>query len=265
MNFLKNKTLIITGASSGIGFELSKQAIQKYNAKVIGIARTTEKLQSTKEQLGENFTYFSMDVSKETDWENFAEYLKSNNISADILINNAGIMLPFIKATDCDFNQVLKVINIDLMSVLYSVKYIVPLLNKDKGLVNISSSASLCPVVGQSAYSLAKSAVKSYTEVMQTEADFYVGLMLPGYCKTNIMRDISISEKEKKYIDKVSISSEKCAKKILKSIDKKRQRKIIGLDAKFMNILYKLFPKKAGKIIAYFLIKSNFDIFKNIQ
>ncbi len=88
---------------------------------------------------------------------------------------------------------------------------------------------------------------------------------MPGFCKTNIMRSIDMSDKDKKLIDKVSISVEKCATKIVKAIDRKKARKVIGKDAKFMNFLYKIAPKKAGKIIAWFLRKSKLKLFEGIQ
>ena len=57
MNWLANKNIILTGASSGIGKEIAKVLINKpYNCKVLGIARTEEKLKELKEELGENFS-----------------------------------------------------------------------------------------------------------------------------------------------------------------------------------------------------------------
>ncbi len=265
MAFLNGKTVIITGASSGIGLELSKQLTKNFGCTVLGIGRNSEKLENAKKTLGEKFTPFSCDVSIESEWERLAQFVKKQNIKPNLIINNAGIMLPFIKIENYVKEDFSKILSTNLMSVIYSVQYILPLLEDEKGLVNISSSSALCPVVGQGGYCLSKSAVKSFTEVLQTEADFYVGLMMPGFCKTNIMRSIDMTDKEKKLIDKVSISVEKCATKIAKAIDRKKTRKVIGTDAKLMNFLYKIAPEKAGKIIAWFLRKSKLDIFNEIQ
>ena len=79
------------------------------------------------------------------------------------------------------------------------------------------------------------------------------------------MRSIDMTAKDKKLIDKVSISADKCAKKILKAINRKKQRKVIGVDAKFMNFLYKIMPKSAGKFIAWILRKSKLKLFDGIQ
>lgn len=265
MAFLNGKSIIITGASSGIGLELSRQLIKNFDCTVLGIGRSEEKLEKVKKLLGEKFTPFSCDVSKESEWERLSEFIKTQNIKPNIIINNAGIMLPFVKIKDYNKEDFSKILSTNLTSVIYSVQYVLPLLESEKGIINISSSSALCPVIGQGGYCLSKSAVKSFTEVLQTEADFYVGLIMPGFCKTNIMRSIDMSDKDKKLIDKVSISVEKCATKIVKAIDRKKARKVIGKDAKFMNFLYKIAPKKAGKIIAWFLRKSKLKLFEGIQ
>lgn len=265
MKYLYEKTVVVTGASSGIGLELSKQLISDYGCKVIGIGRSVEKLNKAKTSLGDNFTPFSCDVSKKSEWQRLACFLRENEYEPDILINNAGIMLPFIKTENLSEQDFENVFATNFLSILYSLDTVVPLLRKDKGLVNISSSSALCPVIGQSAYSASKSAVKSLTEILQTEEKFYVGLIMPGFCKTDIMRSIKRSEKENKLIDKISISSQKCAKIILKTINKKRKRKIIGLDAKFMNLLHIVMPKSSGKIIAKVLKSSKLNMFEGIQ
>lgn len=265
MKYLYGKTVIVTGGSSGIGLSLSTRLINKYGCTVIAVGRSEEKLATAKKNLGEQYLTFSCDVSTLEGWESLKIYIIENQLSPNLLINNAGIMFSFKKAEATNIEQFDKIISTDLLSVIYSMQTVVPMLSGDKGVVNISSSSALCPVVGQSGYCLSKSAVKSFTEVLQTEVKYYVGLMMPGFCKTDIMRSIDISKKDKNLIDKISITSDKCAKIILKAINKKRPRKIIGLDAKFMNFLYKLAPKKAGKIIAWFLRKSKLKMFDEIQ
>lgn len=265
MGYLYRKTVIVTGASQGIGYELSKQLIQKYDCKVIAVARNLEKLNNAKTTLGENYYVFSCDVSKIDDWQKLANFIKESDLNPQILINNAGMMLPFTKAKDCSLGDYERIFKTNFISLLYSLKTVVPLLSDEKGLVNISSSSSLCPVIGQSGYCATKSAVKSFTEVLQTESDFYVSLIMPGFCRTNIMSSLLSSEKEKKLIDKISMPADKCAKKILNAVNKKRRRKIIGIDAKLMHIMYRLFPCSAGKIIAKVLKKSRLELFDKIQ
>ena len=80
-NWIDNKTVIITGASAGIGKGVTETIIKKHNCKVIGIARSQEKTEKFVEELGEyakNFSYRLFDVSVKENWFEFAEYLKEN-------------------------------------------------------------------------------------------------------------------------------------------------------------------------------------------
>ena len=90
-----DKTVIVTGASSGFGKLICEHLVNNCACKVYGIARRESNLQLLKEQLGENFDYFAMDVSIEQNWIDLAKKLNENNIFPDVLINNAGILPKF--------------------------------------------------------------------------------------------------------------------------------------------------------------------------
>jgi NADP-dependent 3-hydroxy acid dehydrogenase YdfG len=77
-NWLQDKTIVLTGASGGIGRQLCKLLVQKYGATVIGIGRSEEKMQSLCQELSafENkFSYYLFDVSQRENWQNFKEEL----------------------------------------------------------------------------------------------------------------------------------------------------------------------------------------------
>ena len=73
--WLNGKTVIISGASSGIGLETARQLIDGYGCSVIGIAQNIAKLTKAKELLGSNFSYYSFDVKSEENWKNFRDNL----------------------------------------------------------------------------------------------------------------------------------------------------------------------------------------------
>ena len=101
--WLNNQFVVLTGASGGIGRALAKILVQKYGAKVIGVGRNEEKMLSLQAELGENgknFFYFLFNVGELSAWENFAEQLKSQNITPRLLINNAGAFPTFQNAVD---------------------------------------------------------------------------------------------------------------------------------------------------------------------
>ena len=99
-NWLYNKKIIISGASGGLGFNIAKTLIEKYNCTVIGIARNENKIKSAMQSLGDKkdkFSYVLFDVSVKENWINFKNELETKGFVPDVLINNAGFMLPFAK------------------------------------------------------------------------------------------------------------------------------------------------------------------------
>lgn len=262
-NFNEN-IIIITGASSGIGYEITKHLLKNYSCKIIGISKTESKIKSVFKEYGERFTPLALDVSKHEDWIKLNNYVIENDISIYAIVNSAGFLpkfLPFEKATS---SEVFNALEVNFNSLVYSAQYILPHIRKNNGImINITSSSALCPFSSVSAYSVSKVAAERFSTCLSLEErEATVVTVIPGFTKTNIMRNQDISEKEAKLIDKISSSSEKVAKKIIKKSLKNKRRIIIGLDAHMMNLLYKLFPKTSPKFISYFLRKSKIKMFK---
>ena len=173
-NWLKNKTIVITGASGGLGFSIAKLLIEKYDCKIIGIARNEEKILSSIETLGEkkeNFSYRLFDVSKKENWIDFANDLTSSGTQIDLLINNAGFMLPFSKFGDINFDMIDSIMATNFNACCYSISTLLPNILKSPtpAIVNISSSAGLCPVIGESLYVASKFALRGFTETISQE------------------------------------------------------------------------------------------------
>ena len=105
------KTVILSGASSGIGKGIAERLIKDHGCKVIGIARNEQRLINFKEELGnkgDNFTYYTFDVSQEEKWQELADTLDRENIKPDILINNAGILPKFDKFVNYSIDEIRK-------------------------------------------------------------------------------------------------------------------------------------------------------------
>ncbi len=263
-NWLKNKTIILTGASDGIGKELTKILIQKYNTKVIGIGRNQEKMLRLKEELGELapfFTYRLFDVSQKSAWEYFEAELHSLGVPPTLLINNAGIFPPLTLGTEIPSQTVEKVLQTNFLSSVYAIE---AFSLERPAIVNISSSAALCSVVGSSAYGASKCALKGYTVALQLEwgKKRYIGIMYPGTTATGLFRDDN--NVQKSAMTKIAASPQKMAKKIARKIYKKRKRAILGWDAKLMNFFAKIMPVKGPAFIAWVMKKSKSKAFENI-
>lgn len=225
---LKNKRIILTGASSGIGKALAVILIEKYGCVVIGIGRNAQKMEELKNSLSkkDNFTYKLFDVSKLSEWQNFANELESNNFYPDMLINNAGYLPKFAKTENHTIFDAENVMNVNYFSCVYSFNSLLSLLKKSNSpaVINVSSSAALAPVTGTAYYSASKAAVKSFTEVLtQDYKNFYVATVMPGFTKTNIFINQKYGKNEDKLINKLCSPVEKAVKKCVKKLKKRKK------------------------------------------
>ena len=116
--FNEQSTILLTGASSGIGKNLATILIKKYGAKVIGVARSEDKLSKVKKELGENFTYLTFDVSLEESWQALYKHLTDNKIHLTGIINSAGVLPEFSSFNGEYFEQNKNVININYLVLL---------------------------------------------------------------------------------------------------------------------------------------------------
>ena len=264
-----NKTVIITGASSGIGKELATILINDYNATVLAIARDEQKLNLVKNSFGsksDNFKVYPFDVSLVDNWKSFYNTLILNSITIDVLINCAGVLPKFNRFENVTVKDFEKIIYINFLSAVYSVSMLLPLLEKNSGvIINVSSSSALCPFAGISAYASSKSALERFSYCLSYEVkNVSVTTVLPGFTKTDVMRSQTSTEKESGVIGRLSANPTKVANKILRKASKRRKRVITGIYAHIMNFLFKFFPSSAPRFNTWFLKKSGYTTFKDI-
>ncbi|MDY6367161.1 MAG: SDR family NAD(P)-dependent oxidoreductase [Clostridia bacterium] len=268
---IQGKTVIISGASGGIGFNVTKRLIEKYDCKIIGIARNEEKIKKAIETLGDkksNFTYRLFDVREKENWIKFSEDLKNEGIKPDILINNAGFMLPFTKIENISFDEVDEIVKTNFTSYVYSIKSLLPLINDSEypAVINVASAAGLFPVVGESMYCATKYAVRGLTQTLAVDykKKIYFGGVYPGFIKTDLFDRMGVKKEEKNLVDKFTMPVDKAAKKIVKGIYKRKKNIVIGYDGKLLNFLGKFFPKTGARLVAFVLRKSKLKLFDGV-
>jgi short-subunit dehydrogenase len=271
-NWLYNKTVIITGASGGIGFNVAKILIEKYDCKIIALARNEQKLLNAKNSLrekSENYIVKAFDVSNKENWSDFLEFLNINNYKPDVLINNAGFMLPFLRFENYSEQEISEIVNTNLLSVVNSTKALLPILKQSEtpAIINVASAAGLCPVVGESMYCLTKYAVRGFTETLIEDyrKKIYVAGVYPGFVRTNILNRMSVNDKENNLIQKLMLPVEKASKKIVKGLKRKKTRIVMGIDGRSMSFFSRLFPKLTPRIVSKVLRLSKLDIFEDIN
>ncbi|MEL0270306.1 MAG: SDR family NAD(P)-dependent oxidoreductase [bacterium] len=188
------KNIFITGGNRGIGKGLVE--IFSENNKVFFSARDKQKARSVIESIGnENIDYVIMDVSDERNVLNGIESLKEKTDSIDILINNAGILIPGLKhkidAVETDDESILKTFNINTVGVLRVCKAVLPLMRPTSRIINISSGMGQMEgmATGSIAYRLSKSALNALTIVLSQELsskDIKVNAICPGWVQTDM-------------------------------------------------------------------------------
>lgn len=269
-SWLYGKTVVLSGASSGIGREMTKILIKTHNCKVLGIGRNEEKMKSLKQELvdkSENFSYYLFDVAVNKNWLDFAKEITEKDIKIDVLINNAGQLPPFNKFDNYSIEDCENIMKINYFSNIYSIKALIDIIRKSEtpAIINISSSASLCAMPGISIYTASKGALKNFTEslIAEEKGKIYVSLICPGFTKTDIFRNQTVKTSSK-LVNLISMQVEKMGKKIVKCIEKKKTRKVFGVDAKLMSFLYQIIPSKASTIYGGVLRASKVSLFDNV-
>ena len=268
--WINGRNFVVSGASSGIGRLLTEKLID-CGCTVTGIGRSEKKFDDFKLSLGEksaNLNVEIFDVTEEREWKALAKRLEEKYGKIDGVINCAGIFPPFKKTVACTSEEVESVIKTNFLSAVYAINNLFPLIERSDStaIVNVSSASALATIVGTAGYSASKSALKSYTEVLAEElrGKAYVGLVMPGFARTDIFRMQNTKFDENKLLYLASMSAEKMSAKIFRGILKKKRKMIIGKDAKAMNFFFRLMPKITSRIISKILKKSKMRLFDDI-
>lgn len=257
---VKDKVILVTGGGSGMGRELVFNLLSK-GAKVIAIDINELALQETIALVGKENTSlktFVIDITNKDSVENLVDKSIALYGFVDGIINNAGIIQPFVKLNDLSYEAIERVIKVNLYGTLYITKAFLPhLLSRPQGhIVNISSMGGFLPVPGQTMYGATKAAVKLLTEGLHSElskTSVKVTVVFPGAIHTNIMGNSGLVGEEreltKKQLARLTIPS-KAAEIIIDGMENDCYRVLVGADSKFLDFFYRLNPKAAAAFIS---------------
>ena len=264
---LNEKTVILTGASSGIGREIATRLVKNHSCTVYGIARREGVLCDLRAELGEKFIPTPMDIIIKQGWYDLASSLQEKNIAVDILINCAGVLPKFASVGKSSAQDTENALTVNFLSQVWACEALLPIIKKSPqgAIISFSSSSALCPFAGVSAYCASKSASRAYFECMAREnKEIYVASVMNGFVKTDIMKNQNASEREARLFLRVCADLDKTVNKIMRKLKRRKKRIIVGADAHLMSALYRLFPNLGPKIISKFLKKTKFELFKDI-
>ena len=170
---IKDKVVIITGASSGIGAATAKM-LAAQGAKVVLGARNTDKLQKLVDEIkadGGQATFRATDVSKEADNQALVKLAKDTFGKVDVIYLNAGIM-PVTNLSDLEVDRWMQTIDINLKGVLYGIASVLPEFKAQHGgqVIATSSVAGLQAYPGCAAYSASKFGVRAVMDTLKMES-----------------------------------------------------------------------------------------------
>ncbi|MDD2409130.1 MAG: SDR family NAD(P)-dependent oxidoreductase [Bacilli bacterium] len=251
---LDNKRVIVTGGAAGVGKELVKQLLKK-GAYVSALDINEKNLKNLKTELNDDKLFiYKVDVSNDNNIENFKKDYFKDQPCIDVLINNAGIIQPFIDISELDINIIEKVMNVNFYGPLKLIKAFINELKErnEAYILNVSSMGGFFPFPGQSVYGASKAALSLLTEGLYSEllnTNVKVSLVLPGAMATDIVKNSDIEIKESNSKEIKMLSASEAADKIIKVIEKNKFKLYLGNDSKFMNFMYKLNAKAAIKLI----------------
>jgi NAD(P)-dependent dehydrogenase (short-subunit alcohol dehydrogenase family) len=242
------KTAVITGAGSGIGRALALELAARGARLAISdvdadrIADTAAQCQNA----GGEVRHYTLDVADRAAVLEHAEQVAGEFGAVNLVINNAGVGL-MADVVDMSWEDLDWLIGINFWGVVHGTKAFLPHLiaSGDGHLVNVSSVFGFIGVPSQSAYNAAKFAVRGFTEALRQEMvldgrPVAVSCVHPGGIKTSIARDartsldVSPQEREKQARDfarTARTTPERAAKIILRGVDRRKARILIGPDA----------------------------------
>ncbi|WP_238883593.1 SDR family oxidoreductase [Clostridium sp. YIM B02551] len=196
-----DKYTLITGASSGIGYELSK-LFALGGSNLILVARNNEALYKVKEEISKlndvDIEVLSIDLSKEESVECILDFVEKKNIVVNNLVNNAG-MGDFGEFAKSDYKRQLDMIQVNIMSLTKLTKvFLEDMIQRGTGgILNVASTAAFAPGTNMSVYYATKAYVLSLTEALHeenTKNGIRVMALCPGAVDTAFQQKAGIKK-----------------------------------------------------------------------
>jgi len=255
---MKNKLVIVTGASSGIGRACAIEFANK-GANLVLAARSAEKLELISKEislLGVQVLAVPTDVSKQEDCKVLVDKALKRFGKIDILVNNAGISMRAAFA-DLDIEVLKKVMDVNFWGTVYCTRYAIKSILENKGsVVGVSSIAGYKGLPGRTGYSSSKFAMHGFLEALRIEnlkKDLHVLLACPGFTASNIRNTALAADgssqgetprDEQKMMQPVDV-----ARAIVAAVIKRKDRLTLTSNGRLTVFLNKFFPKLVDKLV----------------
>jgi short-subunit dehydrogenase len=255
---INNKVFLVTGAGGGIGSELVVALLNK-GAHVAAVDLRQESLNDLQSRLNNpRLTVHAVDITDKSAVEQLPNTIMTTHGAIDGIINCAGIIQPFVKVLDLDYESIERVMKVNFYGTLYMTKaFLTNLLARPEAfIVNFSSMGGFLPVPGQSVYGASKAAVKLFSEGLYAElrdSGVHVMTVFPGATETGITKNSGVDIPQGASSDQQKfpmLPAKAVASLVVRGIETNKIQLFTGKDSRSMNMLYRLNPVSATNMIA---------------
>lgn len=251
------KHILITGASSGIGYELAK-LFAKDGSSLILISRDKKRLEEIAKEFKDNYATKSLviviDLTNPQSSNKIKQELDKKKIQIDYLVNNAGFGTKGL-FRDLDINREINMIDLNIKSLVSLTSIFLPDIIKNKGkILNVSSIAGFQPIPTMATYAATKAFVTSFSEALSNElkdSGVTVTTLCPGFTKTNFQKVAGIKEDMEEIM-----SAEEVAKIGYEKFLEGKGLVITGTKNKIGSVLGKILPTNFSASIAKDIIRN---------
>lgn len=255
---MKDKVVIITGGTSGIGRALAFE-FGTHGSKIVITGRNEEALRSTLDELAaKNIDALGVtaDVTIVEDNIRMAKETINKFGHIDILINNAGISMRAM-FDEVDPKVIEKVMDINFYGAIYATRYCISEIIRNKGsVIGISSIAGFRGLPARTGYSASKFALNGFLESLRTEllnTGVHVLTACPGFTASNIRkRSLTLdgsSQGESPRAEEKMMSAEECATHIYRATVKRKRTLVLTMQGKLAVFLNKWWPSLADRMV----------------
>lgn len=260
---LDGRTAVVTGAASGIGravaVSLARRGCHLALADLdeVGMTETAKMIRDVR------VSQHRLDVADQMAVSEFPAVVAAEHGGVDVLVNNAGVAVggTFEQVSETDFEWLFE---INFWGVVRMTRAFLPLLraSADARVVNVSSVYGIVAPPEQTAYSASKFAVRGFSEALRHELEgsaIGVSVVHPGGIATSIVKnarlpagvtDDEIARRHKKYEKLLRLPPEIAGETIVRGIERRQSRILIGSDAKLISLIARLFPVSYWRVLA---------------
>ncbi len=250
--FFKDKTVVITGASSGIGRALAYE-LASHGARVVLGARHEEQLSEIAEELkrrGAEVAYCVTDVTREEDCRRLIETAAERFGRIDVLICNAGISMRAL-FDEVNLDVLRRLMDVNFWGTVYCTKYALPYLQAARGtVVGVSSVAGLHGLPGRTGYSASKYAMTGFLDTVRIEnrkKGLHVMVACPGFTATNVRFSALTADGSQQGAtprkEEQMMTAEEVAHRIARGIMRRRRLLLMEFEGRATHFIKKFSPR----------------------